>query len=62
VITFPIALSGGNPVTGFDLKGLPTTFLISPAGKLVDTHLGTVDATMLAERIAEMEKTSNSTR
>lgn len=62
VITFPIALSGGNPVTGFDLKGLPTTFLISPAGKLVDTHLGTVNATMLAERIAEMEKTSNSTR
>ncbi len=61
-ITFPIALSGGNPIPGFELKGLPTTFLISPAGKLADTRLGTVNATMLAERLAELEKAGDSAR
>lgn len=55
-ITFPIALSAGNPVPGFELKGLPTTFLISPDGKLVDTHLGPVNAEMLTERLASQEK------
>ena len=55
-VTFPIVLSGGKPVSGFDLKGLPTTFLVSPAGKLADTHLGTVTAPMLAERMAELDK------
>ena len=55
-VTFPIALSGGNPIPGFDLKGLPTPFLISPAGKLVDSHLGSVNATMLVERLAAQEK------
>lgn len=59
-ISFPIALSGGNPLSGFPLKGLPTTFLISPSGKLTDTHLGTVNAAMLAERLAELEKASES--
>lgn len=55
-VTFPVALSGGNPVPGFDLEGLPTTFLISPTGKLVDSHLGSVSAAMLAERLAAQEK------
>lgn len=61
-ITFPIALSGGNPIPGFELKGLPTTFLISPAGKLADTHLGTVNAAMLAERLAELDKAGDPSR
>ena len=56
-VTFPIALSAGHPVPGFELKGLPTTFLVSPAGKLVDSHLGPVDAEMLAGRLAAQEKT-----
>ncbi|HRD66731.1 MAG TPA: TlpA disulfide reductase family protein [Candidatus Competibacter sp.] len=60
-ITFPILLSGGEPVAGFELKGLPTTFLISPAGKLVEARLGTVNAAMLAERLTELEKAGNST-
>lgn len=55
-VTFPIVLSGGKPVSGFDLKGLPTTFLVSPAGELADTHLGTVTAAMLAERVAKLDK------
>jgi len=58
-VTFPIVLSGIQPITGFDLKGLPTTFLISPKGELADTHLGTVNAAMLKQRITELEKTSN---
>lgn len=61
-ITFPILLGGDKPIPGFELKGLPTTFLVSPAGELVDTHLGTVNAAMLAERLAELEKTDNSPR
>jgi len=61
-ITFPVALSGGNPVPGFALKGVPTTFLISPTGKLADTHLGTVNAAMLAERLAELEKADAAAR
>jgi thiol-disulfide isomerase/thioredoxin len=59
-VTFPIVLSGGQPLSGFEVKGLPTTFLVSPKGELVDTHLGTVNAAMLNQRIAELEKTGNS--
>lgn len=59
-VTFPIVLSNGQPISGFEVKGLPTTFLISPQGELVDTHLGTVNAAMLNRRIAELEKVSNS--
>lgn len=61
-ITFPIVLSGGNPVSGFEIKGLPTTFLVSPTGELVDTHLGTVNATLLVERFAKLEKAENPSR
>lgn len=61
-ITFPVALSGGNPIPGFALKGVPTTFLVSPTGKLADTHLGTVNAAMLAERLAELQKADASAR
>lgn len=55
-ITFPIALSGGKLIPGFPLKGLPTTFLVSPTGHLADTHLGTVSAALLTERLAELER------
>ena len=61
-ITFPVVLSGGHPIPGFELKGLPTTFLVSPAGELVDTHLGTVNAAMLTARLDELEKTAGSLR
>lgn len=54
-VTFPVVLSGGQPVPGFDLRGLPTTFLISPTGDLVETHLGTVNAAMLVERLDELD-------
>ena len=51
-VTFPIALSMAKPVPGFAVQGLPTTFLIDPSGTLVDTHLGSINAAMLAARIA----------
>ena len=50
-VTFPIALGAARPVPGFAVQGLPTTFLIDPSGALVDTHLGSVNAAMLAARI-----------
>ncbi len=51
-VTFPIALGAARPVPGLAVQGLPTTFLIDPSGALVDTHLGSVSAAMLATRIA----------
>ena len=59
-ITFPIVLSRGQPMTDFKIKGLPTTFLVSPTGQIADAHLGTVSAAMLTERLAELERVSNS--
>ncbi|MDS4030900.1 MAG: TlpA disulfide reductase family protein [Candidatus Contendobacter sp.] len=56
-VTFPIVLSAGQPMPGFPLKGLPTTFLISPSGTLAHTHLGAVNAALLAERLTELERT-----
>ncbi|MCC8999158.1 MAG: TlpA family protein disulfide reductase [Candidatus Contendobacter sp.] len=61
-ITFPIALSGSQPVPGFEIKGLPTTFFVSPTGQLIDTHLGAVNTTMLTRRLTELENTGGSAR
>ncbi len=55
-VTFPIVLSAGQRMPGFPLKGLPTTFLVSPAGVLAHTHLGAVNAALLAERLTELER------
>ena len=55
-VTFPIVLSAGQRMPSFPLKGLPTTFLVYPAGALVHTHLGTVNAALLAERLTELER------
>ena len=58
-VTFPIALSAGELSPGFPLKGLPTTFLISPSGALIDTYLGAVNAALLTARLAELERTGD---
>jgi thiol-disulfide isomerase/thioredoxin len=55
-VTFPILLSAGQRMPGFPLKGLPTTFLVSPAGTLAYTHLGAVNAALLVERLTELER------
>lgn len=59
-VTFPIVLSAGKPTPGFPLKGLPTTFLISPTGALADTHLGGVNAALLTTRLTELEHAGGS--
>ncbi len=61
-ITFPIVLSGSQPVPGFEVKGLPITFFVSPTGQLVDTHLGTVNTAMLTQRLTELERMSSTVR
>ena len=59
-VTFPIALSAGKLAPGFPLQGLPTTFVVSPAGALADTHLGMVNAALLTARLAELERAGDS--
>lgn len=61
-ITFPVALSGGQPVRGFNLKALPSTFLVSPTGKLVRTYLGAVNAAMLLEKLDALEREGDAVR
>ena len=61
-VTFPIALSDSQPVPGFEIKGLPTTFFVSPTGQLVGTHLGTVHIAMLNRRLTELERMSGAVR
>ena len=59
-VTFPIALSAGKQIPDFHLKGLPTTFLVSPTGVLADTHLGMVNAALLTTRLTELERAGGS--
>ncbi|HRD50403.1 MAG: TlpA family protein disulfide reductase [Candidatus Competibacter sp.] len=61
-VTFPVALSGGQPVPGFEIKGLPTTFFISPAGQRVGAHLGAVNTALLTQRLTELEQSGRSAR
>jgi peroxiredoxin len=56
-ITFPILLSDGHQIPGFQVKGLPTTFLISPDGQIADAFLGAVSKSMLSERLETLERT-----
>ncbi len=59
-VTFPIVLSAGKLMPGFPLKGLPTTFLVSPSGALADSYLGGVNAALLTARLTELERTNGS--
>ena len=55
-ISYPILLAepGANKVFG-RLRGLPTTYLISPKGERVHTHMGRVTINQLERIIAEKE-------
>ena len=51
-ISYPILKANLNRTPPFGrIRGLPTTFVISPEGKLVDTRIGGVDLQWLEERI-----------
>ena len=49
-IDYPIALVGETPLLPFEpLKGLPSTFIVDPEGRLVHRHVGSTDQTRLEE-------------
>jgi thiol-disulfide isomerase/thioredoxin len=59
MVTFPIVRSvdGAKSKTPFGpLKGLPTTFMITPAGELIAAHTGMVDQKALESFIKENSK------
>ncbi len=46
-LDFPLVLTDGESLSGFKIKALPTTFLVSPTGERVDTHMGVMTVVML---------------
>jgi len=56
-ITYPILIADLNRVPPFGrLYGLPTTYIISPTGKLVDTRIGGVNRAYLEAVIKRSKK------
>ncbi len=56
MIGYPILLTSPDEDSPLGpIRGLPTTFLVSPAGKVVHTHLGPLDADYLERFIREFE-------
>lgn len=55
-INYPIVRAGQQPVLPFEpLKGLPTTFLVSPRGEITRRHLGPVTASLLDTWLQESQ-------
>ena len=49
-VTYPVLIIGEEPLVPMEpLKGLPSTFLISPEGKVVHSHVGPVTEDELTE-------------
>jgi hypothetical protein len=47
-INYPVLRIGSEPLVPFEpLKGLPTTFLVTPQGKIVYRHLGPLSSEQL---------------
>jgi peroxiredoxin len=58
-VTYPILSSGQNPITPFgEVRVLPTTFIIDPAGKLFHKIEGTVTEKDLQHIIDEANLTT----
>ena len=50
-ITYPIVVVGHEPLLPFEpLKGLPSTFVVSPEGRFVTGHVGAVDCHWLNDK------------
>ena len=63
-VNYPILRVGSQPLVPFEpLKGLPTTFLVTPQGRMIDRHLGPLSSEQLKRWIAnndgESLQTSN---
>lgn len=54
-INYPVLPTGPQPPAFTRLRGLPTTQIVNPAGKLVADHVGTVTRQMLEDFIREEE-------
>ena len=50
-LDFPIAMTGGESVSGFGVRVLPTTFFIDPEGGLASRHTGTLTVDLLASKL-----------
>ena len=51
-IDYPIALVSETPLLPFEpLKGLPSTFIVDPEGRLAHRHIGPTDQTRLEETL-----------
>ena len=49
-INYPVLVIGDEPLVPLEpLKGLPSTFLLSPLGEVLHTHVGPVTAVQLAQ-------------
>lgn len=56
-VSFPIALSDAQDVEGFEIMAMPTTFIVSPDGNIVSTHLGQVTKASLELTLKELGAT-----
>ncbi|GJL80718.1 MAG: hypothetical protein DHS20C01_03520 [marine bacterium B5-7] len=53
-ISYPVILVSDQPLLPFEpLKGLPSTFVVSPEGMLTASHLGEVDMNWLRTHVPE---------
>ena len=60
-VSYPVLVIGEQPLVPMEpLKGLPSTFLISPKGQVVHSHVGPVTADQLAQWLTQrLEDESN---
>ena len=56
-VSYPVLIIGEQPLVPMEpLKGLPSTFLISPKGQVVDSYVGPVTADQLADWLNQHAK------
>ena len=52
-VVYPVLLIGDTPLVPFEpLKGLPSTFIVSPDGEYIASHIGQASETWLNDTIA----------
>ncbi len=56
-VSYPVFLIGDQPLVPMEpLKGLPSTFLVSPSGQVVHSHVGPVSENELVGWLAQYAK------
>lgn len=47
-VTYPMVVTGGRPLEGLPrLRGIPTTYIVDPEGRLAATHTGVLTSALL---------------